>query len=263
MHEFLIFLNKLWRIAITGFAFALFGIGALMLSLIIFPIYALLSHSQSNRQFFAQKAIKFTFHCFIQFLQFSRVLNHEFIGFEALNREKNIIVVANHPTLLDYVFLASKIDYCHCIVKADLLNNIFLKGIIRASGYLTNDKDPDLFLENCKNALSPKDKLMIFPEGTRSTPEMPFHLQRGAANIALRAARDIQIVTISIDQSLLTKNLKWYNTPPKKPNFIIRVEKKINIKGYLESSESINIQARLLTQEISEHFNRVAINKKN
>ena len=257
MHKFLIFLNQLWRIIITGFAFMIFGIGALILSLLIFPLHGLLSKSEKKRHAFSQKSIQFTFHCFIQFLQFSRVLHHEFIGFESLNRDKNIIIVANHPTLLDYVFLASKIDYCHCIVKAGLLNNFFLKGIIRASGYIPNDKDPDLFLENCQKMLKPNDKLMIFPEGTRSTPGAPFHLQRGAANIALRVLRDIQIVTISLDQSLLTKDLKWYEIPPKKPHFIIKVEQKIAIKKYIDSPESLNIQARRLTQEISKYFEKI------
>lgn len=39
-------------------------------------------------------------------------------------------------------------------------------------------------------------------------------LQRGAANIAVRCASDLRIVTIGCSEHLLDKQSKWYDVPP-------------------------------------------------
>src|ERR1022692_977693 len=85
------------------------------------------------------------------------------------------LVIGNHPTLLDVVVLISRLPQADCIVKKELWNNMFLRGIVTRAGYLPNDDGPGLVaaaLERVKKGR----RVVIFPEGTRSLPEglLPF-----------------------------------------------------------------------------------------
>jgi 1-acyl-sn-glycerol-3-phosphate acyltransferase len=53
-------------------------------------------------------------------------------------------VVANHPSLIDYVMLASIMPETDCMVKSSLLKNPFVSGVIRAADYLLNDQADSL-----------------------------------------------------------------------------------------------------------------------
>ena len=52
---------------------------------------------------------------------------------------RGTIIVANHPTILDYVLTASMLPEMDCLVKASLRHNFFLKHVIRAADYMSND----------------------------------------------------------------------------------------------------------------------------
>ncbi len=247
-------LNYVWRFCITGIWFAAFGLGALVLSTILFPIFNLFVKDRLKRKVFAQKMIAKTFYGYLCSLRFLRIFDFKFEGFDILNRDKNVIVVANHPSLLDIVFLGSSIEHCNCIVKDKLLKNIFVKGVIGAADYIPND-DVDKFIQLCEERLTDQDKLVIFPEGTRTSVGQPLKLQRGAANIALRIQKDIRLVSISLDHPMLTKEYKWYKLPPKMPTFTIRMEEKININDYLTNGQSLSINSRLLTDDLQKRLN--------
>lgn len=249
-------LNDIWRFCLTGIGFAAFGIGALILSVVLFPIFNLFVRDRLQRKKFAHKAIAKTFYGYVWILRFLRIFDFRFENFDELNRDENTIVVANHPSLLDIVFLGAAIEHCNCIVKDKLLKNFFVKGVIGAADYIPND-DIEQFIQLCSERLTSKDKLVIFPEGTRTTRGKPMKLQRGAANIALRIQKDIRLVSISLDYPMLTKEHKWYRIPPKKPTFIIRMEEKIIINDYLNNGHSLSINARLLTEDLQ---NRLSTN---
>jgi hypothetical protein len=93
-------------------------------------------------------------------------------------------VLANHPTLIDVVFLISLLPNADCVVKR-VACNPFMRGPVRAAGYISNDDGAGL-VDDCIAAVRAGGSLVIFPEGTRSVPGQPPRLQRGAANIAVR-----------------------------------------------------------------------------
>ena len=95
------------------------------------------------------------------------------------------MIIANHPSLLDVAFLISQIDNTSCIIKHGLTRNPFTRGPVTAAGYISNDESADML--NRASALRGGQTLIVFPEGTRTTGDMPrFH--RGACAIALRGA---------------------------------------------------------------------------
>jgi len=56
---------------------------------------------------------------------------------EKLNRPGQLII-ANHPTLVDIVFLISRVKQANCIVKQKLWHNPFMRGPILNAGYISN-----------------------------------------------------------------------------------------------------------------------------
>lgn len=183
-------------------------------------------------------------------------MDYRFTGDEKFQQDTGCLIVANHPSLLDYVILASRMPRCDCIVKQALLQNPFLSGVIKAAGYLINSGS-DALLQACETRLQAGGTLLIFPEGTRSLPEKPMTLQRGAANIALRAGCDVRIVHISCQPPMLTKNGKWYEIPRVKPQFVITVADKVKAEDFLDESDlSPALAARRLTQYLCNELMR-------
>ena len=240
--------NRIWRWLATGFFFALFGIGGLLLSIIWFNLLRLIIRQPDRVHRMTLNSIRNSFRFFLSGLRRVGVMDYRFTGDEKFQQDTGCLIVANHPSLLDYVILASRMPRCDCIVKQALLQNPFLSGVIKAAGYLINSGS-DALLQACETRLQAGGTLLIFPEGTRSLPEKPMTLQRGAANIALRAGCDVWIVHISCQPPWLTKNGKWYEIPRVKPQFVITVADKVKAEDFLDESDlSPALAARRLTQ---------------
>lgn len=249
-------LNRLWRWAATGFFFGIFGIGGLVLSLIWFSLLRLIIRQPDKLNRMTLGSIRFCFRCFIGALRAAGILDYRFVGAEKFEQDTGCLVVANHPTLLDYVFLASCMPRCDCIVKQALLKNVFCRGVIRAAGYLVNAGSEQLMVA-CEERLKMGGTLLVFPEGTRSVPGKSLSLQRGAANIAVRARCDVRVVRISCTPPMLTKRGKWYNIPPIKPQFIITVENKISADKFIDEHDlSPALAARRLTHYLRSELTR-------
>jgi 1-acyl-sn-glycerol-3-phosphate acyltransferase len=200
-------LNRFWRWIATGVFFGIFGIGGLVLSLIWFSLLRLFIRQPERLHRLTLQSIRYSFRFFLSALRVVGVLDYRFIGIEKFEQDAGCLVVANHPSLLDYVFLASCMPRCDCIVKQALLSNPFVRGVIRAAGYLVNAGSEELMLA-CEARLKMGGTLLVFPEGTRSVVGKPMELQRGAANIALRAHCDIRVVRISCTPPMLTRQGK-------------------------------------------------------
>ncbi|HBQ7841332.1 TPA: 1-acyl-sn-glycerol-3-phosphate acyltransferase, partial [Klebsiella aerogenes] len=132
--------NRLWRAAMTGFCFALFGLGGLLLSLIWFNLLLIVVRDNTRRRRLARRSISASFRVFLNVVKAVGVLDYQIKGREILRQERGCLVVANHPSLIDYVMLASVMPETDCLVKSALLKNPFVSGVIRAADYLINDR---------------------------------------------------------------------------------------------------------------------------
>jgi 1-acyl-sn-glycerol-3-phosphate acyltransferase len=159
-----------------------------------------------------------------------RLIAYEFVGREKLGRPGQL-VVANHPTLIDAVFLLGFMPTAGCIVKAGHFRNLITRGAVTAAGYIPN-APTDAMIHSAEAALQEGESLLMFPEGTRTVPGRPVTIHRGAANVALRAARVLTPVFIECDPPTLSKNLPWYRIAPRRPHFRLRVGDDINLDAY-------------------------------
>lgn len=236
-------IDKYWRIIATGICFSLFGIGALCLTFVIFPTLTFTAKNAKQREIRVQLIIQRSFLLFCKTMHYSRAIKYQFDGAELLREDHNCLIVANHPSLIDYVLIASQLPQCDCIVKAALWHNPFIRGIVRAAGYIPN-REPEVFLDDCSEKLNSGNILLVFPEGTRTTPGVQSKLQRGAAQIAVRSESDVRIVHISVAPSFLTKEAKWYEVPDVRPFFHVQVKEKVTIASFIEEADSLPSAAR-------------------
>ena len=96
------------------------------------------------------------------------------------------LIVANHPTLLDVVFLVSLLPTTLCVVKKAAWSNPFFTGVMWATGYIQSD-DPIDLIADCVNSFQHENNLLIFPEATRTVPGRPMKLMRGAASVIVKS----------------------------------------------------------------------------
>jgi 1-acyl-sn-glycerol-3-phosphate acyltransferase len=180
------------------------------------------------------------------------VLTYELRGAERLQRD-GLLILANHPTLIDVVFLMSFVRSADCIVKAALAHNPFTRGPVRAAGFVCNDSGAGM-VEDCLQSLRTGNNLIIFPEGTR-TPRIGHQpLQRGAANIAVRGQRNVTPVRIRVQPLTLGKGEKWYRVPAQRCHIEFEVGEDIAVAPFLADSASEAIAARRLTDHLTAYF---------
>lgn len=240
-----------WRLFATGFSFFSFGMGGLLLWGVVFPILSILPGSPRQRQCRGQRVLHYSFYVFIGLMHRIGVMTYEIAGLEKLNRPGQLIV-ANHPTLVDIVFLISRIKEANCIVKARLWHNPFMRGPILNAGYISNG-DPQRMIAECVDWLRSGGSMIIFPEGTRSVPGQPCRFQRGAAAIALQADKILTPVTISCYPSTLTKAEKWYQIPYRRFHLAMHVGNDIALEEFSKFEQN-SIAVRRLTQFLQNYF---------
>ena len=238
-------LSIYWRLLATGASFLIFGLGGLALRAGFFPLLFLLVRQRQRRMVMAREVIRIAFRGFVGLMQVVGVLRYEIRGRELLERT-GLLILANHPTLIDTVFLMAFVRHADCIVKSNLQTNPFTRGPVLAAGYVSNARGSDL-VADCIASLEAGSNLIIFPEGTRTVPGVALCLKRGAANIAVRGGRNVTPVHIRCVPLTLGKGEKWWRIPPRPVHFRIDVLPDIPIGQFMGHGESHVIAARNLT----------------
>ena len=243
-------LNYIWRLIGTALGFFFFGLGGLVLRVVVFPVLSLLSPA-SELQRRSRLVLHHILRAHVWFLCSLGVLKLEVYGAEKLNREGQL-VLANHPCLLDVTFLISLIRNANCVVKHSLWQNPFTGGPVRAANYVSNG-DSQQMIHACADSLKSGDSLMIFPEGTRTTPGKPLRFQRGAAQVALRSEAIVTPVVIHGALPAMTKDMKWYQIPERKMHYTLYVGEDIDISQYRQEP-NITVAVRRVTELLQNHF---------
>jgi 1-acyl-sn-glycerol-3-phosphate acyltransferase len=248
-------LNHVWRIFATGFVFVLFGVGALVISVTMFPLLRLSTWNADTARRRIQHGMQLTFRAYMETMRLLGILTYRVDGAERL-RKPGRLIVANHPTLLDVVLLVSQMPEVDCIVKSGLWRNPFLRWPVSWAGYLPNAAGEKL-IEECSATLRLGHSLLVFPEGTRTVPGRPLRMQRGAAHIALAANSDILPVTITCDPPTLFKGNPWYRVPARRFHMHVVVGEPIAAREFIRDNEAPVRTARRITQWLLAHFDGV------
>ncbi len=244
-------INYLWRLIATGLCFSLFGAGALVLTLFIFPVLYIIS--PRKRILFARKAIQISFSMFLWLMQISGVLLLEIRNKERLHQYKNALILANHPTLIDVIAIIGQMPNANCIVKQDLWKNPFMGMVVRTANYI-NNSESELLIQECTAGLQTGNSLVVFPEGTRTKQGGNLQFKRGAAYIAINSKIPIIPIVITCNPPTLSKGEKWYTIPSQKAHLLIDVKPSISVYQLTNNTDNELISARQLTKALEQYF---------
>lgn len=238
-----------WRLFATALCFAVFGICGLLLGLVIFPMMRLLPGRSGAHRRRVRAALRAVMRTYVEFMRAVGLLTYEFAGTERLGRPGQMIL-ANHPSLIDVIFLIGFTPQATCIVKRALWSNPFTRWPVAAAGYVRNTPTATM-IELTSQALREGQSVIIFPEGTRTTPGRALEFQRGAANIAVKAATVVTPVIIRCNPTTLAKSMPWYRIPARRVRFSLRVG------GDIDPEPFRTAPAPLASRAFNEHLLQV------
>ncbi len=237
-----------WRLLATGLCFAAFGIGGRTVGAALLPLKVVLSRERQRRV--ARVLLHRCFWLFVWLMKTVGVLTYEVRGAEKLQRP-SLLVMANHPTLIDVVFLVSLMPQALCVVRSDFLRNPVTGPLLSAAQFIDSGQS---FIESCRASFASGDAIIVFPEGTRTPRDAPMTLKRGAANVAIRCQRDVTPVLISCRPLTLGKGEPWHRIPPSRPHFVIEVGDDLRIDSFLSLGEPEPISVRKLNVVLQSYF---------
>jgi 1-acyl-sn-glycerol-3-phosphate acyltransferase len=202
----------------TGFCFALFGLGGLCIGLIIIPAAAIIVRDPVKRIRTTRRIIGGSLAQFVWVMSTSGVLKYHVSGLDNVRDDANYLILANHPSLIDVVFLLAWFPEAVCIVKQEIFANPFMRMLATLAGYISNEDPAEMFAMAIQE-LNTGKSLILFPEGTRTTPGYPLEFKLTAAAIAVRTGQLVLPVVFTLRPTTLTKNNPWYRIPAEKVDF--------------------------------------------
>lgn len=247
------YLDWLRRFFGTLMGFVLFGIAGIGFKLVLLPYTVRYTKNTLAQQLHARHSVAKIWRLFLRYLVWSGVLSYELVGFERLGKPGQLIL-ANHPSLLDVLFLIGHVPSLNCIVKNDLLHNPVMSSPVKACGFIPNDQSENL-LKNVDDVLQNGQSLLIFPEGTRTGWNEPICFHRGAVSMGLRSARIITPVVICQSPPSFKKHQPWYRIPKVKICYRLTVGQDIDPANWLKE-KPLPVAARRLNSYLEDYFNR-------
>lgn len=146
------------------------------------------------------------------------------------------IIVSTHPTFIDIMILIGLYDNSLCLAKKELLNNIFLKNIIK-NVYIPNNVELDEFKKISTEVLKDGYNIIIFPTGTRTVEGEDLKIHKGAAALQIASGADIVPVTIKCDYPFLQKGQPIYDASDRLITYTISQLNPIKLSDFDEKSE--------------------------
>lgn len=202
------FLLRILRGITVSLFFAIYGIGGLVLGFGLIPVLAVLG---KKSRFFMRRTVRFIYIVFVWLLKATGMIR---IQISKKDRKKiaackGCVVVANHPTLIDIVLLMSLLPDSTGLAKTEAGKNFFYSRVV-SSVFIPNT-DVEKTLKDAKETLDSGVNLIVFPQGTRTQLNEKRKLHRGAAQMALRSKRDVEVLAIIPHIPFLGKKQMWYD----------------------------------------------------
>lgn len=233
---------RIWRVTMAAASFGVFGIGGLALGFVAVPLLGILS-GKGRAQRRCRHAIHLGFRVFLAWMRFVGLLQCEVKGGSRLRKAKGALVVANHPSLIDVIVLVAHLPDAYCVVKEGVWRNPFYGRIVRAAGYIPSIQ-PDHVVERAAALIRAGEVVVLFPEGTRTSPGEQPSVRRGAALVLLRSGRPALPVRLELRPGALTKGYNLLGLPGERQVFTVTVGEALSPESFAkETSERADAQA--------------------
>ena len=234
-------MHRLYEYVALWFGLGLLGTLTLTWSLLSVPLYHVLPKRWADP--LGRWAITTIFRLYLGALALVGACRFDLTALDALRDEGPLVIAPNHPCLLDALMVISRLPNVACIMKAALVDNVFLGAGARLAGYIRNDAQLSMIRQSVAE-LKMGSQLLLFPEGTRTT-RWPINPCKGTtALIASRAKVPIQTVIIETDSAYLSKGWPLFRRPSLPITYRIRLGRRFAPPD----------KAGTFTEELERHF---------
>ena len=188
----------------------LLGIICLTWSCFALPLYFLLPRDLGTTV--GRRGISSGFRLYAWSLALSGAYRLDLTAIDALRGSPPVILAPNHPCLIDALLILTRHPNIVCVMKAELMKNLFLGAGSRLARYVRNESSRQMVKESVAH-LGRGGVLLLFPEGTR-TIRAPINALVGSVGlIAKHAGVPVQTLIIETDSPYLSKGWPLFRRP--------------------------------------------------
>jgi 1-acyl-sn-glycerol-3-phosphate acyltransferase len=170
-----------------------------------------------------------------------------------------LILAPNHPALIDALLILTRHSNLVCVMKSELMNNVFLGSGSRLARYVRNDSSRQMVKESVAH-LQAGGVLLLFPEGTRTTRTPINPLVGSVGLIAKHAKVSVQTLLIETDSPFLSKGWPLFKRPTLPITYRVRLGRRFDpptdvpafteeLAGYFRQALENALQTRWLKPE--------------
>jgi 1-acyl-sn-glycerol-3-phosphate acyltransferase len=167
-----------------------------------------------------------------------------------------LILAPNHPCLIDALLILTRHPNIVCVMKAELMKNVFLGSGSRLARYVRNESSRQMVKESVAH-LKEGGVLLLFPEGTRTTRAPINPLVASVGLIAKHAGVPVQTLIIETDSPYLSKGWPLFRRPNLPITYRVRLGQRFPppkdvtsftaaLDAYYRSELSVALQSRWL-----------------
>ena len=199
------------------------GFLSLSWTLIASMLYPLLPERYAI--YLGRYVIMITFRAYLASLSLSQRCSFDLTELDVLRNDTPMIIAPNHPTLLDAVMVISRLPNVACVMKAELMNNIFLGAGARLARYIRNEPIRHMVRQATQD-FNTGSHLLLFPEGTRTVRQPINTLKGSVALIAHQAKVPVQTLIIETNSPYLSKGWSLFRKPTMPVSYKIKLGKR-------------------------------------
>nr|UXE44229.1 hypothetical protein Hi04_10k_c1511_00018 [uncultured bacterium] len=188
----------------------LLGVICLTWSLFAIPLYFVLPRKLGTAV--GRRGIMTGFRLYAWSLSATGTYRLDMAAIDALRGGPPVILAPNHPCLIDALLILTRHPNVVCVMKAELMKNVFLGSGSRLARYVRNESSRQMVKESVAH-LREGAVLLLFPEGTRTTRDPINPLVGSVALIAKQAHVPIQTLIIETDSPYLSKGWPLFRRP--------------------------------------------------
>jgi 1-acyl-sn-glycerol-3-phosphate acyltransferase len=186
------------------------GFLSLCWTLIACMLYPLLPERYAI--YLGRYVIMISFRAYLASLSLSQRCSFDLTELDVLRNDNPMIIAPNHPCLLDAVMVISRLPNVACVMKAELMNNIFLGAGARLARYIRNEPIRQMVMQATED-FKTGSHLLLFPEGTRTVRQPINTLKGSVALIAQQAKVPVQTLIIETNSPYLSKGWSLFRKP--------------------------------------------------
>ncbi len=182
---------------------------------LLFSVWALVMHPLLTRRAgtaAGRFGIMAGFRAFSWALSVTGAYKLDLSAIDSLRDGPPVILAPNHPSLIDALLILSRHPNIACVMKAELMDNIFLGAGSRLARYIPSDP-PRQMIKDAVGDLREGGVLLLFPEGTRTTQNPLNPLKASIGVIARHAGVPVQVAIIETDSPYLGKGWPLFRRP--------------------------------------------------